>query len=322
MAREYAFEQACDGNGIKMTDGSGLAMGIIRSKKDRIKEQAEHAGLSKYRIFSKEENSRKVTAEIFWAKDDQDAASRLELFIQKNRLVNPVDEKQYFYGSAGGVIHDLGNGMEEEFDDMRESFRFDDETWLEKVKAFFMSFKWKFDDFKSMVKDFWFWFRHYDRRSGKSRQRYESWSLDSAVLDMLEFNIPLIMADKNGVPGDFCAMAKARSAGMTLDAAKNAYNAGVSSSDEEIKLGKELWNEELGRVLLHIRLYRYYANYGIVGKEDGGEYAKIDEEYSKTMPYKPGTDKDIDYTKLHELTQTEWEFVWDWWKKYGQMCWT
>lgn len=236
--------------------------------------------------------------------------------------MNPVDEKQYFYGSSGGVIHDLGNGMEEEFDDMRESFGLGDETWPEKVRAFFMSFKWKFDDVRSMFKDFAFWFSHYDRRSGKSRQRYESWSLDSAVLDMLEFNIPVLVGDENGVPGEFCAAAKAKLSGMLPDAAKSAYAAGTATSEEEMKLGKEMWNDELRKALLHIRLYRYYANYGIVGKEDGEEYLKIDRAYSGTIPYKPGTDRDIDYAKLHDLTQAEWDAIWDWWRKYGQMCWT
>lgn len=297
-------------------------MGLIRSRKERLAEEAEHPGLSKYRIFWKDGSGRKVTAEVFWAKDDDAAKTELDVFLRRNQLVDPDDARQYFYGSVGGIICDRGNGMEEEFDDFGESMRERESVW-EKIRMSFMPAYWWLRDVKYAFADFWFWFRHYDKRTNRSHQRCESWNLDSAVLDMLEFNIPIIIRDKNGVPNDFCVRAREKihenDANFDSDA---SFRANPNPSGREMELAAAMWNEELERVLLHIRLYGYYSSYGAVSEMDGPEYAEIDRKYKSTIPYKDGTDAQIDYRKMGEMTQNEWNSIWDWWKQFGQSCWT
>lgn len=300
-------------------------MSVVRPKKDRLKEQSEHPGQEKFKIFYKDPEKGRVTVRTFWAAGDAGAETELEIFRRKNALVCPDDAKEYFYGQSGGYIHDLGNGMEEEFDSMDDSMRRNrKEPLAERVADFFMPAVWWLRDVRCALKDFWYWFRHYDMRTNKSHQRFESWSLDSAVLDMLEFNIPLIMESKNGVPNEFCVMARKKlhegEPDFDLD---RSFRINPNPDDRtEMPVAEKLWKEELERMLLHIRLYRYYSGYGVVGPEDGPEYAEIARLYSRTLPYKPGTDRDIDFQKAHELTQREWNEIWKWMARYGQMLWT
>ena len=299
-------------------------MGIVRSRKDRLKEQAEHAGKEHYKIFYKDQSGNKITVFDFWAENKDKARDELEVYKMKKRLVDPDDAREYFYSGVGGWISDLGNGMEEEFDDMESMMHRDmsTESVWEKICDFFRSAKWWLRDMKYAFADFWFWYRHYDKRTNKSHMRSESWNLDSTLLDMLEFNIPIIIEDKNGVPNDFCVMArkKLHENDENFDIEKS-LRANPNSNDEELKLAEEMWNEELGRCLLHIRLYRYYSDHGMVDASEK-EYVEIDKQYKDTIPYVPGTDKEIDYLKISGMIQREWNAIWDWWKKYGQMCWT
>ena len=297
-------------------------MGILRSRKERLQEQAEHPGQNKYRIFYKDQTGKRVQVSVFWASDASAAKTELDVFLKKNALVNPDDCREYFYGSSGGIICDRGNGMEEEFDDFGESMQ-EDETLLEKIKYFFMPVVWKLRDIRYAFADFWYWFRHYDMRTNRSHQRSESWNLDSAVLDMLEFNIPIIMRDKNGVPNEFCVRARAKlHEGETGFDVSGSFRTNPNSSDTEMELASKMWDEELGRMLLHIRLYRYYSDYGISDGENDPAYVEIDRKYKDTIPYVPGTDSEIDYAKAGELIQREWRAIWEWMTEYGQSLWT
>ena len=299
-------------------------MGIVRSRQDRLKEQAEHAGKDHYKIYYKDGSGNKVAVFDFWAEDKNKARDELEVYKMKKRLVDPDDAKEYFYGRVGGWISDLGNGMEEEFDDMESMMHRDmsTESVWEKICDFFRPAKWWLRDMKYAFVDFWFWYRHYDKRTNKSHMRSESWNLDSTLLDALEFNIPIIIADKNGVPNDFCVTArrKLHENDANFDIEKS-LRANPNSNEEELALAEKMWNEELERCLQHIRLYRYYSDHGIVDPSDK-EYAEIDRLYGNTIPYVSGTDKEIDYPKISDMVQREWNAIWDWWKKYGQMCWT
>ena len=49
---------------------------------------------------------------------------------------------------------------------------------------------------------------------------------------------------------------------------------------------------------------------------------KIEAEYAKTLPYKPGTYKEFDYKKLEDLQRKNWNSIWNWIKQYGEMLWT
>jgi hypothetical protein len=43
--------------------------------------------------------------------------------------------------------------------------------------------------------------------------------------------------------------------------------------------------------------------------------------YRKTIPYKPGTYEEINYTKLSKLQKKYWNKIWNWVKEYGESLW-
>ena len=299
-------------------------MGTVKTKQDHQKERAAHVGKTHYKIFYKDKSGNKITVFDFWSKNKDTAQEELEVYKMKKRLVDPDDTHEYFYGSVGEWVLDLGNGTIAEFDDMESMMHHDrsnESTW-EKICDFFRPVKWWVRDMKCALVDFWFWYKHYDKRTNKSHMRSESWNLDSTLLDMLEFNIPIIIDDQNGVPNDFCTMARKKlRANVGNSDTKKQTHTNPNSDDEELKLAKEMWNDELRKCLLHIRLYRYYSDNGVVDPSNK-DYVEIDKLYKDTIPYVPSTDKEIDYSKMSGIIQHEWNAIWDWWKKYGQMCWT
>ena len=296
-------------------------MGVIMSRKEQMAETAAHPGLNHYRIFYKE-GEKSVTAKKFWARDDAAAKAELDAFVSGMKLVRPDDSREYFYGTTGYYLEDRGNGMVECFDDIREQFASwgrEDTVW-DRLALPFRRIWWKCGDLKHALEDFWYYLRNYSVRSGSSHQRYEQWNLYSSILDSLEFNLPRLKAGKQGVATEFCIMARKRlhEGDDGFDAEKD-YAARPNSSDEEMRLAIELFDAELDSLLLHVRLYRFYSEHGIAG--DTPEEKAIEAEYGKTIPYVPGTDGGIDYARLRDMTQAEWDAIWDWMKKWGETLW-
>ena len=79
-----------------------------------------------------------------------------------------------------------------------------------------------------------------------------------------------------------------------------------------------LYDEELDKIYLYVRLYSYYSDFGIVRKGDTA-MEEIERDYKKTMPYIPGTYYDIDYKKLDVLERTYWNKIWAWIQKHGHL---
>ena len=300
-----------------------MAGGVVMTSKQRAAAQAAHPGQSHYRIFYKD-GGRKVQVSDFWAKDDAEAYATLEVYRKQRALVDPDDRREYFYGGKGGYIVGLGNGLEEVFDEPRSWLLSDsDEGFWERLWDVVSSWPARqCEKAKYFAKDLWFWLRHYDSRNNRSHDRSESWSLDSHVLADLKFNVPLIKADKHGVPNEFCIRARAKMhEGEDGFDARASYSQCPNSSSQELELGERLWNEELDRLMLHIRLFEYYDGSGIIDESDPAE-REIARNYSQTLPVKPGTDGELDYSRLHELVQGEWKAIWKWMEQYGRMLWT
>ena len=294
-------------------------MGKILTKKELAQEQAAHRGQSEYVIYRKTPSGRENVCQ-FWESSDDDALKRLEIYKRQAMLVGPNDGAEYFYTRRDWCVADRGDGMVEIFDSFDRMIQSDieKESRWEKFKTRCWLVKERIKDLGWAFADFWYWLKHYNIKTNKSRQRFESWNLDGAVLDMLEFNIPLIMKYKHGVPTEFCMRARAKlHEGEKNFDVKRSYNSNPNSSDEEMKLAGEMWNAELATFLAHIKLYDYYSD-GYVAHQP----ADIDGKYRQTLPVRPGTDGEIDYMKLNEMAQSEWRAIWRWMSQYGQMLWT
>ena len=130
----------------------------------------------------------------------------------------------------------------------------------------------------------------------------EEWDIAYHMMQDVLFNIPRLIKLKHGIPAIFHEMGK---------------KAFPNDEKKAWKRGEELYDDELRKVLLYIRLYFYYSNYGIVHKNEK-DMVKIDNEYRKTLPNK---NSDTYYTELDRLTQNAWNNIWDWVKEWGQYIW-
>lgn len=283
--------------------------------------RAQHAGKDQFEIFHKD-GDKTVTDFTFWAASRNAAAEELEMFRQKQRLIAPSDEIEYFYREINNhvVAHDdgtytVGCGL-------LDVMGFDEEKdpWYEKIKDFFRSLAWKARDLKYMIKDVLFWFGHYDIKTNHGEERADCWNIDGTILRKLLFNVPRMIKSLHGCPSKYVseAVVASRSNKGQQITLEQAYR--IQANDEEIDMAMKAWKADLEKLLLYIRLYEYYSNYGSVD-EKNPEMAKIDEKYKNTLPVMPGTDKEIDYVKCEELTQKYWELYCDHWKKIGRMCW-
>lgn len=281
---------------------------------------AAHPGRSQYEIFHKE-GERRVSDFIFWAKSRDEALDELELFRQKQKLVSPSDDVEYFYRQVNGhaVLQDdgtylVGDGLEDLFTEKKAGL-------LEKISDFAQFVCWKMRDIKYMLHDVVFWLGHYNMKTNHGEERADCWNIDGTITRKLLFNIPRMIKSLHGCPSKYAteAVIKTRAEKGQQITLEQAYK--ISANDKEMDMAMAAWKADLEKLVLYIRLYEYYNAMGIVGKEDGPEMEKIDKEYRDTLPVVPGTDNELDYLKCEELTQKYWELYCDHWKKIGRMCW-
>ena len=276
-----------------------------------------HKDENRYRIFRLEKDSKtgknkKITMKKFWAKSDAEAYEELKDY---KKIANK--QYVYYYGAAetySDIVKDPVTGEKKikRYDSIEEMFADEDRRrpLLKKIKdevEFWIEMRIDFfRDIKYWFKDIVYWFK-------TKHNRNECWSLDIHILDDILHNIPLIIEDKHGVPNPFVDMAVKELYGETDD---------VKYSQEEkvFELAKKKWNAELEKLLLYTRLYVFYRDFGIVEDKDEA-MKKIEAEYAKTLPYKPGTYKEFDYKKLEDLQHKNWNSIWNWIKQYGEMLW-
>lgn len=284
--------------------------------------RSQHAGKNHFEIFHKD-GGRVVVDFTFWAVTREDALDELELFKQKQQLIAPSVETEYFYREIDShvVVHEDGTytvGCR-----LTDVMNFDHkkESLLDKAKDFFASISWKMRDIKYMLHDVAFWLGHYDMKTNHGEELADCRNIDGMITRKLLFNIPRMIKSLHGCPSKYVAeaVAKARSENGKQITLEQAYK--INANDKEMVMAMAAWKVDLEKLVLYIRLYEYYNAMGIVGKEDGPEMEKIDKEYRNTLPVMPGTDNEIDYIKCEELAQKYWELYCDHWKAIGRMCW-
>lgn len=288
-------------------------------KKEKAKEPKDKTHYKIYRIEKDEKTGeeKKITMTKFWAKDDAEAYEELKKY---RKVANKA--YTYYYATTGYYI---GNSLDEDgkvkrYDDLKEMMADrSGESIFESIKDAALSpFEWIWDkakDFRYWTTEMVFFLRNdYHRRC-------EHWSLDSHMVDDIIFNIPLLIKNRHGVPSNFCAKARAK-----LNEKNPKFNLEKSlaekpeSDDKELELAGKMWDEELEKVLLYAKLYKFYEGYGIVDEKDP-EQVEFAKTWGKTIPYKPGTHKDIDLVKLRNLENKHWNSLWNWIKENGRNLW-
>lgn len=278
-----------------------------------------------YRIFRLAGKNRtrpkKVTVYKFWAKSRNEALSVLKAYSEDH------PGETYYYSTSGyhvcgdGTRHDdlddvlSGSGSKREraeSEAARRRFVAERKRIYAAIKAFFDSLKTRDPELRGMIGDFRFFVRHYDMVSGKSHQRSESWNIAGAILDLLDFNLPRLAKENHGVPNEFCEKARRR-----LGEARSPNG---EVSEEAMELAAGLWREEIGKLRLYVRLYMFYAGFCLV---DGRKREEVElyEKYKDTIPYLPGTYKELDYGKLEKLETRYWKLWIAQFRKIGRSLW-
>ena len=279
--------------------------GIKKVREEIDREKKEHPNENHYKIFrvERDENGKekKITMTKFWAKDDNAAYAYLKKYV---RIANK--EYRYYYGTTGNYISSRGNrydDMHEMMEDPREDLGF----WWHFCTPF--RNKW------FSLRDMYWNFRDFLYRLRTKHLKNESYSLCEHVFDDILFNIPIIKGNSYGCPQEF--IDKAMTAlNKTEEEKKEGLTKGYG--EDVFKLAFKLLHKELDDLKENILLYRYYSSYGIVDMDDH-EMVEIDAIYRSTLPYRPGTYKEFDYKRLHDLQRQKWNRIWDWMRKHGDL---
>jgi len=299
-----------------LTDDVSLALKHERKKQPK--------GKNHYKIFRVEKDRKtgeelKITMTKFWASDEHEAYEELKKY---RKVANKA--YTYYFGTTGNYI---GNSLDEKgrvkrYDSLSEMMKAEHSkrTFLDKileiVKSPFENIWDKFCKVKWSISDAIYFLKTKHKKS-------ESWSLDSHLIDDILFNIPKLLNDRHGYPAHLIYKARSeinKKKGIKIDIEKSMEE-DPNPTDEEEQLADEMWNKELKTGLMYARLYKFYTNFGIIDDNASEEEKKFLKSWEKTIPYIPGTYKEIDYKKLHILTDKYWNSLWNWIKENGRSLW-
>lgn len=283
-------------------------MKYITTQAEIDAEKALHPNQTKYKLFTIKENVQNVI-ECFWSVSKENAYEHL-LDFRRN-----VKADDIYFDIAYGCISQNDNGTVTVYDSFSEMLddsdkkktvdELDDDTPYERIKR----------EKAGIVKDIKFFIDHYDSENRSSHMLSESWSLDSHILDDIEFNIPIIKAEANGVPNEFIVEACEKLSKDYNKLADDKY-----SYDEAFDLAKSLWHKQLDNMLHHIWLYEYYSDYGILDDDISAEKKEFLKHFE--IPMEKGKFNVVDYDATSKLVEAEWKEIWEWMIKYGRSLWT
>lgn len=267
--------------------------------------------MNTYSIFKLDDNNEKVTLYAFEAESDDKAYEVLKKYKLEHQ-----DGSKYYYTETGRFVDTNGK----RYDTLKDLMNADQkkESFLSNILDCITYISC---EAARKASDLRYWIRNLIHFIKSKHRMDEYWSLDYHLIDDLEYNIPRLIEYKHGVPQTFCEKARSSihkdESGFNV---KKSFESDPNSNDEELELAGKLWDNELNTLLLHVKLYKFYSNFGVVDKSNKDELAFYN-KWKHTIPYKPGTFKDLDYKKLHDLENQHWNAIWNWIKINGRDLW-
>lgn len=266
-----------------------------------------------YQIFTIESNCKKNVVERFYA-DSNKAAND---YLVENYVKTVNGSKKHYWGhySPIKVLHDDGTTTEYT---CYEAIIGKTEGFWNKVKEFFAVdvayYLW------DKPKDLWYWLKDLVFLNKNKIERRASWSFDTYVLEMIEKTLPRLMEDKVGISQLFIdqAICDLHKDDASFDLAKyNEDHCSTGYPKEVDRLAEKMMEKAYNEILLHIKLYRYYSDFGVVEDKDQA----FDKEWRSTLPIIEGSYDEFDYKKLQSLADQEWNAIWEMMKAYGRTMW-
>lgn len=266
--------------------------------------------LPNYKIFWVDNSQHKNVVLKFNAKNDNEA---LDVF---SKYENSHADHIYYYGKIHYVtclmpnkkktIREVGDLSLDEFDENKNFVV----KILNNIGDFFTYSIWqKLVDIWYKAKDIIYLLKHNEARSNQ-------WNLDLHLLDTIELNVPSLIKYSHCMCFIDDAILEMHKDDKDFDLKKyhESHCAGYPENIE--KRAMEIQNQEYNKLLLNVKLYKYYSQYGIIDSNNADEVA-FDKEWRYTLPIKSNTYDEFDYAKLTELCTKTWNDIWDWVKKYG-----
>lgn len=283
-----------------------------------VKEAQKNKPKENYRVVlvnlvdanSRQFGYKPKTVEYFYAKDDVAAADFIKQYKEKNKSKLP-ESYEYFWKYANTTIGSNGKYYDDVMDDLVD-YRENRSIWQAISTWWYVHVSSKLSDIKYWFADLFYWLK-------TKHNRKESWEIFSSILGILEHNIPILIEKHVGVPTRYCIEARKllhkKDKNFDLEA---SLRKNPNSDDEELKLASKLYEDDLSRLLLNVRLFNYYESFGIFDENNPNEVA-ISEQHK--IPYKKGSWKEIDYVKLEKLTSICNNAIFNQLKDIGRCLW-
>ena len=269
-----------------------------------------------YKIFHFDKQRDKIVDERFHAENDEQAYAHLLSFRESHH----EDGVEYFYQNILYTsIIDFPTMPEYDIEDHRFYTQWKKanqvlskwDVFVEKVDDFLYCIADTFSNIKWKVRDFIYLMRHKEAYSNQ-------WNLDWHLIDSIELNLPSLIKHSHAMCFLDEAVKELHKDDPNFDIYKYYAECQGNYSKEVESLAMKIQNEEYGKLLLYVKLYKYYANGGNIDYDDP-EQVEFDKKWRHTLPIKPGTyDRFSDYKLLDKMTREQWENIWDWVKQHGQ----
>ena len=271
----------------------------------------DEENLPNYRIFWVDDKRIKHVVLKFKALNDDEAYAKLKDFDSSH------DDHVYYYGiihyckcinSSGDkmFIREL-NDHAISWDDSKKNVFL---RVVEKIGDFFAYWiYYKPIDLWYKLKDIIYLLKYNEARSNQ-------WNLDYHLLDSIELNVPSLIKYSHCMMflDEAILQLYGNDAGFDL---KKYHESHCACYPKEVEdLAMKIQHDEYNKLLLYVKQYKYYSNYGIIDIDDP-DAVEFDNEWRHTLPVKLGTYDEYDYEKLEILYNTAWNNIWDWVKKYG-----
>lgn len=144
-----------------------------------------------------------------------------------------------------------------------------------------------------------------------SKNLFNCETANDRFLNILEFNVLELF--KSDAPYRF--LFKSRKILCKKKKTTPLFFLNLKFSDNEIQLANELWQAELSKLLMYIKLYKYYSLSTNLTKD---EYKYIESKLEHEIPTIPGKYNQLDYDKLNSLANLYWKRILSWLSEFGQ----
>lgn len=245
----------------------------------------------------------------FYAADDDKAFAYLKSHLSKLPAKNA--DESYCWMNANYVIGSDGKY----YDDMLSDL----EDWCKKCSLWKKLTMWLHVRVTMPIKDFWYRLKDICYWLKTKHNRLESWEIFSSMMGILKFNLPLLIKNHVGVPNRYCVEARKQLHEKDPDFdLEESLKKNPNATSKEMKLADKLYEADLSRLLLNVRLLEYYESYGHIDIKNADD-VELSKRYP--IPYKKGSWKCIDYVKLQKLEDACNNAIFNQLKDIGRCLW-